>query len=128
MQNILGLLLFLIFAKEKHEIYRCALVTRWKYDYGLSLGSFIFIPEKCPHRMLEHEYGHTIQSAVLGPFYIPVIALPSIIWCRIKPAGRSWRSGRRSYYDFFTEKWADSLGHVDRKGIMTTNGGKPEDS
>ena len=29
-----------------------------------------------------HEYGHTVQSMILGPFYLLAVGLPSIIWAR----------------------------------------------
>ena len=61
-------------------------------------------------RILRHEYGHSIQSMILGPAYLPVVGIPSILWCRVPPLGRSWRSGKRSYYSFFTERSADRFG------------------
>ena len=61
-------------------------------------------------RILRHEYGHSIQSMILGPAYLPVVGIPSILWCRVPSLGRSWRSGKRSYYSFFTERSADRFG------------------
>lgn len=45
-------------------------------------GLFIFI-NKNDHteKLRKHEYGHTIQSLILGPLWIFVIGLPSLIWC-----------------------------------------------
>ena len=65
-------------------------------------------------RILRHEYGHSIQSLILGPLYLFVVGLPSILWCRVPALGKSWRSGRRSYYSFFTERSADRLGGNER--------------
>ena len=65
-------------------------------------------------RILRHEYGHSIQSLVLGPLYLFVVGLPSILWCRVPALGKSWRSGRRSYYSFITERSADRLGGNER--------------
>ena len=52
-----------------------------------------------------HEFGHTIQSRILGPFYLPFIGLPSIghagAWNLF---GQEW-----NYYDFYTESWANRL-------------------
>ncbi|MBR2085647.1 MAG: hypothetical protein IJ906_00665, partial [Oscillospiraceae bacterium] len=60
--------------------------------------------------LLVHEFGHTIQSALLGWLYLPVIALPSTVWFMV-PALRKWRHDKQiSYYRFYTESWANHLG------------------
>ena len=59
----------------------------------MGIGMFIFISEKCPkglesnlsmqetfERTKVHEYGHTIQSIILGPLFLLVIGIPSCIW------------------------------------------------
>ena len=61
-------------------------------------------------RLLRHEYGHSIQSLILGPLYLFLVGIPSMFWCRVPAVGRSWRNGRRSYYSFVTERSADRLG------------------
>lgn len=61
-------------------------------------------------RILRHEYGHSIQSMILGPVYLVAVGLPSILWCRVPALGHSWRSGKRSYYSFITERSADRFG------------------
>ena len=65
-------------------------------------------------RILRHEYGHSVQSMIFGPLYLLMVGLPSILWCRVPSIGRSWRSGRRSYYSFITERSADRLGGNER--------------
>ena len=77
---------------------------------GISLGNFVYCRPPVYERMARHEYGHCIQSRLLGPFYLLVIGLPSLLWAVW------WHPGRRvSYYSFFTERWADRLGGVKRK-------------
>ena len=117
LQNIAGCVLFLLLSGRPHSVYKYAIVTRWKKREGMSLGAFIFIPERCDRNLLYHEYGHCIQSMILGPFYLPVIALPSVLWCNFRPFKRKWISGQCSYYDFYPERWADSLNKVKRKEI-----------
>lgn len=60
----------------------------------------------------KHEKGHRKQSKWLGPFYLIVIGLPSIIWATLhsfcKPISKI------DYYWFYTEKWADKIGGVKR--------------
>ena len=48
-----------------------------------------------------HEYGHTWQNRILGPLYIFIIGIPSLI-------SASTSSG--SHSSFYTETWADSWG------------------
>lgn len=119
-QNILGGLLFLLNLRHKHFFYRGAVVTEWQSDYSLGCGMFIFISdERYPHlpaavgRKLQtdtlvHEYGHTLQSVILGPFFMFVIAVPSVVWAAFF---QKWRQRNKvSYYWLYCEKWANVLG------------------
>jgi RHS repeat-associated protein len=47
----------------------------------------------------KHEFGHTWQSRLLGPFYLLVIALPSVLYAIFDPAKQP---------TIYTEKWADA--------------------
>ena len=60
------------------------------------------------NRLLVHEYGHTVQSLILGPLYLFVIGIPSTLWGFL--GGRKRRDEQIPYGAFFTEKWANSLG------------------
>ena len=111
-QTLIGFILFLFNAARPHTGYRGAVVTTWDHENSLSLGLFIFLGHNASSRLLKHEYGHCIQSLFLGPLYLIIVGIPSILWCNVKPIGRSWRSGKRSYYSVFQEKWADNLGHA----------------
>ncbi len=62
-----------------------------------------------------HEFGHSVQSRRLGPLYLPLIGLPSVL--RVAYAvtykiryGTRWAH----YYDGYPEDEADALGGVDR--------------
>ncbi|MBI3398310.1 MAG: insecticidal toxin complex protein [Deltaproteobacteria bacterium] len=46
-----------------------------------------------------HEFGHTWQSRVLGPLYLFIVGIPSLISAASDPASHS---------SFYTEKWADA--------------------
>ena len=61
-------------------------------------------------RLLVHEYGHTIQSLMLGPLYLVVIGLPSALWLNTPSFARKRRREHASYYAFYTERWANRLG------------------
>jgi hypothetical protein len=112
-QTFAGLILFLKHRTCHHQWFQGAVHTEWEDRSGISLGMFIFTPkikEKEDQRLLVHEYGHTFQSAILGPFYLLLIGLPSIIWCRAKWFQQLRKKRGISYYSFYTEKWADWLG------------------
>ena len=72
------------------------------YTGSISLGKYI------NDLTIQHEYGHCKQSMYLGPFYLIVIGIPSIIWASV------YLNTDKSYYWFYTEKWADKLGKVNR--------------
>lgn len=80
---------------------------------GFSLGEFIFLnPRYTKEITLKHEYGHCLQSLMLGPLYLLVIGIPSILnFMRsiVKEDSPSY-----NYYAFYTEKWADKLGGAER--------------
>lgn len=75
---------------------------------GISLGQYIILSSKWKDDV-RHEFGHCLQSKMLGWFYLPIIGLPSLLhaWlCKCKD---------HDYTDFWCEKWADKLGKVKRK-------------
>ena len=114
-QTFAGLVTFVILALRgrPHFTHHGAMVTIWKTWAGLSLGPFIFINERedgIDDGLLVHEYGHTIQSLILGPLYLLVIGLPSVIWLKTPALSRRRRERGVSYYTFYTERWANSLG------------------
>lgn len=113
-QNIVGLavLAFTKLQDAKTNLYNGTFVTRWKYGSGVSLGCFIFISESSNDKTLKHEYGHYLDGRCLGPLYLFVIGLPSIIWAAFFDAYR--KKHNVSYYDFYTERRADRLGEVER--------------
>lgn len=88
---------------------------------AISLGLFVFWTSRSnrwielDQRNRNHEWGHSVQSRILGPLYLPVVGVPStlrviylIAYRKIK--GRRWQG----YFDGFPENWADRLGGVAR--------------
>ncbi len=82
-QTAIGFLFFLIHITKKHQFYRCAIETQWDNpNAGLSLGPFIFVPKQegeYQDQVRVHEYGHTFQSLILGPFYA-IVGILSVGW------------------------------------------------
>ena len=105
-QTLLGAALFLRYARSPHMLRHGAVVTRWPREEGLSLGLFVFLPMGKRGTMLfRHEFGHTVQSLLLGPLFLLLIGLPSLLWASVPERRRP-----RPYFSFYTEKWANRLG------------------
>lgn len=51
--------------------------------------------------LLKHEFGHTVDSLRLGPMYLLVVGLPSLV-----SAALDGKFGH-NHKDFYTEHWAD---------------------
>ena len=113
LQTLAGFAVFLANAGKKHFIFRGSIGTEWGRGESLSLGLFIFVSEQASpeakNELCAHEYGHCIQSLILGVLYLPVIALPSAVWCMLPYLGRIRRKRGISYYSFYTERWANSI-------------------
>ena len=93
-----------------HRSYRLAHVTSWDLRAGLSLGLFVFVPRGAESRLVVHEYGHTVESMILGPLYLPLVVVPSLIWAGLPACERLRRRRHMSYYDLPIERWANVLG------------------
>ena len=99
--------MYIINPKRKIKMYKQDIVTFWNNEYGLSLGIFIFVGSD-NKKLLMHEYGHSIQSLILGPLYLIVVGIPSLLWALLFSKYR--KNKNISYGKFYTEKWANKLG------------------
>ena len=108
-QTLLGSAVYLAHRKDKHGKFGNAKVTYWNRPEGLSLGKFIFVPAKGTS-LLDHEDGHTIQSLILGPAYLPLVGLPSLLWNRLPYFRNKRKNTGRDYYSVIFEKTANKLG------------------
>lgn len=110
-QTLIGLGFFIANRKHPHKVYRCCIDTQWDYGGGLSLGLFIFTPreggEAQPIRV--HEYGHTIQSLILGPLYAIAGAI-SVTWANLPYFVKKRRERRIPYTACFVEANASRVG------------------
>ena len=124
-QNLLGLILLLIMKYDATLTLDNGNVVYFSRNMsgGISLGRYSIInsyyaglkigdkkikpkEELMELDVVKHEgIGHGTQSRWLGPLYLPVIGLPSIIW--------AWLYGsiipytRNGYYKWYTEAWSD---------------------
>ena len=59
--------------------------SRSYYGWGFSVGMVFFTYTSEPsRRLMDHEYGHTVQNAIFGPFMLFLVYIPSAIrfWYR----------------------------------------------
>lgn len=99
-QNLIGWFVSFFCEKTNYGYYR------WHYKCGCSLGNYIMMNSSIE---LKHEKGHQKQSQLLGPFYLIVIGLPSLVGNIVH------RFIKFDYYKQPWEAWADELGNVKRK-------------
>lgn len=111
-QTLLGAIVFLKFIRYPHRIYRGCIDTRWDSRGGMSLGLFIFTPDEETDRAEKvrvHEYGHCIQSIVLGPLYL-IVGLISVSWANLPCFVKLRREKKIPYTACFVESWASKWG------------------
>ena len=118
-QNLLGLILLLIYKHEKvyHKLNGRTFYYTDEMPSGISLGNYIIMNREDKRDGMKHEYGHSIQSRILGPIYLIIVGLPSLIGnIYDEIAHRHWpyEKSYKWYYNQPLEKWADKLGHVNR--------------
>ena len=120
-QTLVGAFVALRYCRCRHEWFHGALLTRWPKWQGLSMGPFIFVRDlgernesrrafKRNRQTMVHEFGHCVQSLISGPLYLPVFAIPSMLWAGIPAFHRLRISRRISYYAFYPERLANWLG------------------
>ena len=121
LQTFVGLVVFLVSKKSSVYWYHGAIACEWDKNAYVSLGAFFFINNQKNYSSNEterqsllteyllHEYGHTIQSLILGPFYLLVIGIPSVLLANCKCFENRRRKYNRSYYSFLPEKSANVL-------------------
>lgn len=114
-QSLLGLALALKYRRCPRKRVGGAVATLHDGDWGgVSLGMFIFVPNGLPPereaQLLAHEYGHTFQSALLGPLYLLAVGVPSYLWANLPLNQRRRAAMRIPYESRYPENWAEALG------------------
>ena len=114
-QNIIGLICTIKYSNKieyttnDNETITVYYHKNW-WRSAVSLGNYIIADSLYGEDsdMINHEHGHQKQSRMLGPIYLIVIGLPSLIGNLIH------RLHNFNYYSQFWEHWADELGGVQR--------------
>ena len=112
-QNLVGIIIKLFYKTDNTLLYKDKTIRVCsKFPGGISLGNTLIV-KKFPYNKqtwntVKHEWGHTRQSLYLGPLYLIVIGIPSLVWAGI------YDKTKDSYFSFYTERWADKLSNVKR--------------
>lgn len=116
-QNVLALYIegvLCMAAKRRGKLDGVNLIVTDVFGKEFSLGEYIFITSYTTFDIIKHEYGHSKQSLILGPLYLIVIGIPSLLHNIVHylcyKIGIKW-----DYYKFYTEAWANKLGKVGLK-------------
>ena len=110
-QTLIGAVIYLMRRKCPHDRYRGTVVTYWNQRGSLGVGMFLFLGCDDP-QVRVHEYGHAVQSMILGPLFLPVMGLPSLLWCNLPACRRLRKEKGVSYYAFYPEKNANFCGRL----------------
>ena len=88
---------------------------------SVSLGKYVFIysEDRELQDTIIHELGHVKQSKILGPLYLIVIGIPSILHCWYNDFIDCCRKdGKYHYEHFYTEAWAEKLMEKEKKEVI----------
>lgn len=81
---LLGMVVLGIFGQvEQVDTYKDSLMVHMNLRTYFAVGGIIFAGDtraQNPNRHHRHEYGHILQERQLGLLYLPVVAVPSILY------------------------------------------------
>lgn len=116
-QNLIGLIYKLInnssllpYSNET-SVSLNAEVYLLPYRGGVTLGKYIFVNKSYYDlsSVIRHECGHVKQSRILGPLYLVIIGIPSLLHACINNYVGCCSNSPKGYYHFYTESWANKL-------------------
>ncbi len=108
-QSLVGLIVYLLNRDKPHETYRGCIVTHWNNRGSMGMGMFLFLGCDDP-QVRVHEFGHSVQSVILGPLFLPIMGIPSFLWCNLPVCRKLRKEKKISYYRFYPESTANKLG------------------
>ncbi len=115
-QTLLGAIIWIFCRKCPRDTYRGTIVTHWNMGGSLGVGMFLFIgkcrSENIRKQVIVHEFGHSVQSLILGPLFLPIMGFPSFLWCNLPWCEKLRKEKGVSYYSFYPESTANTLGKL----------------
>jgi len=114
LQTLIGLGFFIANRYRPYRMYRGCIDTQWNRCGGLSLGLFIFTPPDTQSNsdlIRVHEYGHAVQSLLLGPLMI-FVGIISVAWGNMPCFAKMRKERNLPYTACFVEAWASRWGEL----------------
>jgi len=115
--TIVGYFLMLVlspWAKIKKYGYIYYIEIQSNASWGLSMGTTFItgLRGSSSYGLKEHEFGHTVQNAIFGPFMIFIVSIPSFIRCNYRSFIRTINPNlvKGAYYDIWFESTASTIG------------------
>lgn len=90
-------------------------MTHWNRYDSLGMGMYLFLGKHGDRQVLVHEYGHAVQSLILGPLFLPIMGFPSFAWAGLPWCQKLRKQKNISYYTFYPERNANYLGRLATK-------------
>lgn len=92
----------LVAFNDNTKAFKCS-----KMRGSISLGRYIFLSPYGANNpgTVSHEFAHTYQSLILGPLYLLVIGIPSLLWAWVC-------NDPCKYYMFYPEAWANKINNI----------------
>ena len=110
-QNMLALCIEGVLCQAAHREGKAdgnTIIVNIVLPSAMSLGDYLFVSPMSSQKSIQHECGHSKQSDILGPLYLIVIGVPSllhnILYRLCSKIGIKW-----NYYNFYSESWANKL-------------------
>ncbi len=90
-----------------------------EFSSGLTLGSVISVGNEATSDIIQHEYGHYVQSRIVSPGYFPLFAVPSFLRATGITAAQKFGAYKKMtnkqftkfYESFYTESSVTKLGN-----------------
>lgn len=108
--SFIGFIVALVILILKGEPYKngCSIIIEIGEGWGgLSLGCFTFYGETSTRMQYEHlrkhEFGHSLQNCIMGPFFIFLVAIPSAI--RYQYYTHKIKKGYNFPYGWYDSVW-----------------------
>lgn len=117
-QNVIGLLVIFFTGARYNDISYKREDNHYlskRFNFGVCLGEYIILGRTVNHAIsytsVRHEQGHRKQSRMLGPLYLVLIGLSSLLGNLVFIL---FNIPEKYYYKLPWEAWADKLGGVER--------------
>lgn len=103
-QHLVAWFILLFKRPIRYDIYKNKKVYRYNNKRSCSLGDYIFIsPNVRDQATIAHEYGHSVQSRILGPLYLFTVGICSV--------SNPFSTAR--YYSVWCEWWANKIAGIE---------------